>query len=47
LKEKLKPSSTRKNKEFVTTKPALQKILKGFLHMEEETKVETGRLKKE
>jgi hypothetical protein len=25
-----------KLKEFITTKPALQKILKGFLHTEEE-----------
>jgi hypothetical protein len=28
-----------KLKEFVTTKPALQKILKGRLHIEEETRV--------
>jgi hypothetical protein len=28
-----------KLKEFVTTKPALQKILKGLLHKEEETTV--------
>jgi hypothetical protein len=34
LKEKLKPSTT-KLKEFATTKPALQKILKGLLHIEE------------
>jgi hypothetical protein len=36
LKEKLKPSKTRKKvKEFATTKPALQKILKRLLHIEE------------
>jgi hypothetical protein len=28
-----------KLKEFATTKPALQKILKGLLHIEEETRV--------
>jgi hypothetical protein len=28
-----------KLKEFATTKPALQKILKGLLHVEEETRV--------
>jgi hypothetical protein len=28
-----------KLKEFVTIKPALQKILKGLLHIEEETRV--------
>jgi hypothetical protein len=28
-----------KLKEFATTKPALQKILKGLLHLEEETRV--------
>jgi hypothetical protein len=28
-----------KLKEFVSTKPALQKILKGLLHIEEETRV--------
>jgi hypothetical protein len=41
LKEKLKSSTTRKNKlkEFATTKAAIQKILKGFLHIEEETRV--------
>jgi hypothetical protein len=37
LKDKLKPSTTRKNLELATTKPALQKILKGLLHIEEET----------
>jgi hypothetical protein len=40
LKEKLKPPTMRKKlKEFATTKPALQKILKGLLHIEEETRV--------
>jgi hypothetical protein len=40
LKEKLKLPTTRKKlKEFVTTKPALQKTLKGLLHMEEEIRV--------
>jgi hypothetical protein len=39
LKEKLKPSTTRKNLELATTKPVLQKILKGLLHIEEETTV--------
>jgi hypothetical protein len=30
LKEKLKTSTKEKLKEFATTKPALQKMLKGF-----------------
>jgi hypothetical protein len=38
LKKKEKPSTRRKNlKEFTTTKPTLKKILKGFLHTEEES----------
>jgi hypothetical protein len=37
---KLKLSTTRKKlKESETTKPVLQKIHKGFLHIEEETRV--------
>jgi hypothetical protein len=48
LKEKLKLSTTRKKlKEFATTKPALQNILKGLLHIEEETIVLHRRIKKE
>jgi hypothetical protein len=40
LKEKLKPSTIRKKlKEFTATKPALQRILKGLLHIKEETRV--------
>jgi hypothetical protein len=39
LKEKLIPSTTRKIKEFVETKPALQKILRGFLHIKKETRI--------
>jgi hypothetical protein len=40
MKEKLKLSTTRKKlKEFATTKPALQKILKGLLHIQEETRL--------
>jgi hypothetical protein len=35
LKEKLKPSTREKLKEFTTTKPAQQKILKGLLHTKE------------
>jgi hypothetical protein len=36
LKEKLKPSANKeKLKEFMTTKAALQKILKRLLHIEE------------
>jgi hypothetical protein len=38
LKEKLKVYNKQKLKEFMTTKPALQKILKGILHREEEDK---------
>jgi hypothetical protein len=34
-----------KLKEFVTIKPALQKIFKGFLHKEEETRVRQEDLK--
>jgi hypothetical protein len=36
-----------KLKEFMTTKPALQKILKGLLHTEEETGLRQGRGNKE
>jgi hypothetical protein len=36
LKKKLKPE---KLKEFVTTMPALQKILKGLLYIQEETRM--------
>jgi hypothetical protein len=40
LKGKLKPSTTRKKlNELMTTKPALQKTLKGLLCIEEETRV--------
>jgi hypothetical protein len=45
LKKKLKPSITRKEtnkekqKEFATTKPTLQKILKGLLQIEKEIRV--------
>jgi hypothetical protein len=40
LKDKLKPSTTRKKlKEITTTKPSLQKILKGLLRTEEETRM--------
>jgi hypothetical protein len=37
LKEKQKPSTiNKKTKEFMIIKPALQKILRRFLHTEEE-----------
>jgi hypothetical protein len=39
LKEKLKPSTKGKLKEFTTIKPALQKILEEILYTEEETRV--------
>jgi hypothetical protein len=35
-----------KLKEFMTTEPALQKILKGFLHTEEQTRVKQEEAKK-
>jgi hypothetical protein len=39
LKEKLKPPTAGKLKEFLTTKPATQKILIGLLHIDEEARV--------
>jgi hypothetical protein len=40
IERKIKTFQTKeKLKEFVTTKPALQKILKGHLHIEEETRM--------
>jgi hypothetical protein len=39
IEEEIKIFHKEKLKEFMTTKPALQKILKGLLHIEEETRV--------
>jgi hypothetical protein len=46
LKEKLKPSTTKKTKEFVETNLALQKILRGLLHIKEETVIRQIDLRK-
>jgi hypothetical protein len=39
IEGKIKTVHKEKLKEFMTTNPALQKILKGLLHTEEETRV--------